>query len=558
MKSNSKAVFEINNERIFGAPRQKPGFPGLRYRSGPACGGAACVSLQSGPHGRAAILRRQNCDQSLAPHGLATRPKTQSGLMRFFMALLVSAAALFSCASQAPQKTAALLEYSADSLTLDAAIADTAAYFIGKLPAASAAAIVSCEAPTPGLSDYVFAELWNRFEASGKFVMVDRRNLDLIRKEILYQASGEVNDESARAIGKQYGPQVIVYGRLAVMGGEYRLTMYASDVEKAVSLQRALVVRPDGRLNALLEAGLDEQVDGALEAMARALADKTTIAVGRIAYMDTQSVSSLSAYLKNSITAGALKRQGKFAVASDAESAEFAVATRGLLVETPAANSSIQAVVQGSFSPVDDNAEVSLRLVSTGQGKIVLASAGFIVSAAELKRRRLSLLPEKDTAVISKAEFEAKRTATGPYAGGGNAFEFTVTPDDLDGVYYDGEYMSMRIYSGRDCYFRIVHVDVNGTAQVIYPLAAGDNNFIRAGQTRSIPDRTRFRMGPPFGEEYILVAAYDKPFRPAQGRGEQLSGEAVSRGLVVEEQSAGAQMSPVATAKFSYTILPRN
>jgi hypothetical protein len=473
------------------------------------------------------------------------------------MAIVLSAA-FFSCASQPEQKTVETPAYSADSLTLDAAIDDIAAYFIARLPQASPAAIVSCEAPTPGLADYVFAELWNRFEASGKFVMVDRRNLDRIRGEILYQASGEVSDESARAIGKQYGPQVIVYGRLAAMGGEYRLTMYASDVEKAVSVQRSLTIRPDGRLAALLEAGLDEQVDGAVEAMARALAEKTTIAVGRIAYMDTQSVSSLSAYLKNSVTAGALKRQSKFAVASDDESARLAVTTRGLLVETPAADSSIQAVVQGSFSPVDDDAEVSLRLVSTGQGRLVLASAGFTVSAAELKRRKLSLLPQKDTAVISKAEFEAKQQSVGPYGGSGNAFTFTVTPDDLDGVYYDGEYMSMRIYSQRDCYFRIVHVDVNGTAQLIYPLAAGDNNFIRAGETRRIPDTTRFRLGPPFGEEYILVAAYDRPFRPAQSGGERLSGEAITRGLVVEEEGAGVRMSPVATARFSYTILARN
>jgi hypothetical protein len=125
-------------------------------------------------------------------------------------------------------------------------------------------------------------------------------------------------------------------------------------------------------------------------------------------------------------------------------------------------------------------------------------------------------------------------------------------------VYYEGEYMSMMLYSARDCYFRIVHVDVNGTAQLIYPLAAGDNNFIRAGETRRIPDRTRFRMGAPYGEEYILVAAYDRPFRPAQSGAEQISGEAVSRGLVVEGQGDGVHMSPIATAKFSYTILPKN
>ena len=56
--------------------------------------------------------------------------------------------------------------------------------------------------------------------------------------------------------------------------------------------------------------------------------------------------------------------------------------------------------------------------------------------------------------------------------------------------------MTMRIYSAQDCYFRITHVDVHGNTQVIYPTNQRDNNFIRAGETRRIPDNTRFRMTP--------------------------------------------------------------
>jgi hypothetical protein len=288
---------------------------------------------------------------------------------------------------------------------------------------------------------------------------------------------------------------------------------------------------------------------------------KITIAVGRISYTGTQTVSSLSAYLKNGISAGARKRANKFLVASDAESADFALATRGFTAETPAAGSSIQAVVLGNFSPLDRNAEVSFQLVSTGENKTMLGSAKFIIAAAELERRRLSLLPEKDNTVISKAEFEAKQKAVDPYGGKNNRFAFTVTPDDLDGVYYDGEYMTMRVYSRRDCYFRIVHVDVHGTAQVIYPATTRDNNFIRAGETRRIPDNTRYRMGAPFGEEYILAAAYDRPFVPGTAGGGHISDPAFSRGLFVESAETAdrrREMSPVAAAKFSYTILPGN
>jgi hypothetical protein len=99
-------------------------------------------------------------------------------------------------------------------------------------------------------------------------------------------------------------------------------------------------------------------------------------------------------------------------------------------------------------------------------------------------------------------------------------------------------------------------IDVNGNTQVIYPTSASDNNFIRVGQTRRIPDNTRFRLGPPFGEEIILAAAYDRPFTPGQQSGGTLSADTITRALTVESDNHSTT-SPSATAKFSYTILPR-
>ncbi|MDR3171562.1 MAG: CsgG/HfaB family protein [Treponema sp.] len=50
-------------------------------------------------------------------------------------------------------------------------------------------------------------ELWNHFDTSGTFVMVDRQNLEKIQAEMNYQMSGEVSDESALSIGQQFGVQ---------------------------------------------------------------------------------------------------------------------------------------------------------------------------------------------------------------------------------------------------------------------------------------------------------------------------------------------------------------
>jgi hypothetical protein len=141
------------------------------------------------------------------------------------------------------------------------------------------------------------------------------------------------------------------------------------------------------------------------------------------------------------------------------------------------------------------------------------------------------------------------------YAGVGNPFRFTVQTDKAGGDYYDGDYMTMRVYSERDAYFKVSHIDVNGNVQVIYPTSPGDNNFIRAGQTRQIPDNTRFRMTEPYGQEIILAAAYNTPFTVGrQNAPEPLSSYAVTRGLVVENAETQITMPPVATAKVTYSI----
>ncbi|MCL2270789.1 MAG: DUF4384 domain-containing protein, partial [Treponema sp.] len=83
----------------------------------------------------------------------------------------------------------------------------------------------------------------------------------------------------------------------------------------------------------------------------------------------------------------------------------------------------------------------------------------------------------------------------------------------------------------------------------------GDNYFIRAGETRRIPDNTRYLMGPPFGEELILAAAYNQPFILTRQSG-PLSAESVTRNMTVQSET-NAPLNPSATTKFSYTILPR-
>ncbi|MDR1352761.1 MAG: hypothetical protein LBK05_05700, partial [Treponema sp.] len=109
-----------------------------------------------------------------------------------------------SCASQAPAEA----EYPAgtgNGVPLDEAIADIASYYAATLPANAKIALTGFEAEARLLSDYIFEELWIHFEDRASFTLVDRQNLELIRKELEYQYSGAVSDESAQSIGNQFG-----------------------------------------------------------------------------------------------------------------------------------------------------------------------------------------------------------------------------------------------------------------------------------------------------------------------------------------------------------------
>jgi hypothetical protein len=75
-------------------------------------------------------------------------------------------------------------------------------------------------------------------ELTGAFVdrnmeVADRQNLEYVYKELNFQMSGEVSDESARSIGKFLGADLVITGQLMEIGGPYRYRANAVNVETA-------------------------------------------------------------------------------------------------------------------------------------------------------------------------------------------------------------------------------------------------------------------------------------------------------------------------------------
>lgn len=93
--------------------------------------------------------------------------------------------------------------------------------------------VVNIQCDSEPLSQYILDALSTQLVQIGKQTIVERNNLDAVQKELDFQLSGEVSDESAQSIGKKLGAKTIISGTIEQDGKEYRLRVIAIDVETA-------------------------------------------------------------------------------------------------------------------------------------------------------------------------------------------------------------------------------------------------------------------------------------------------------------------------------------
>jgi tetratricopeptide (TPR) repeat protein len=93
-------------------------------------------------------------------------------------------------------------------------------------------AIVNFDSPSAGMSDYVMEEIAGALVNTGMTV-ADRSNLAYVYKELNFQMSGMVSDETAEAVGKFLGAQSVITGQLVNAGNFYRFRMNSINVESA-------------------------------------------------------------------------------------------------------------------------------------------------------------------------------------------------------------------------------------------------------------------------------------------------------------------------------------
>lgn len=138
------------------------------------------------------------------------------------------------------------------AVSLDAALLNSTTYLNGRIPAKTKVVVLNFTSNWPQLSDYIIEELIGYLVNEGSLTVVDRANLETIRKELNFQLSGEVSDETAQSIGKKLGAQTIISGGITAIGSSYRLRIRAISVETAQILGMQNVdVAQDSRMAAL-------------------------------------------------------------------------------------------------------------------------------------------------------------------------------------------------------------------------------------------------------------------------------------------------------------------
>ena len=141
-----------------------------------------------------------------------------------------------------------------DYLSLQEAIEQSAEKIANELPTGSRVAIVAFNSENENLSDYIMAEFSSALFNKGLEV-ADRQNLEFVYKELNFNMSGNVSDETAQSIGKMLGAQLVITGSLTSLGGSYRYRTNVIHVERAtLASDTRFTVRNDHEMKIMVAA----------------------------------------------------------------------------------------------------------------------------------------------------------------------------------------------------------------------------------------------------------------------------------------------------------------
>ena len=148
--------------------------------------------------------------------------KMKNKARKYILALALSA--FFAAGSFAQVK----------GVTVDNALKQAAQQFSSSLKSGTTVAILGISSSYGELSEYMLGELTTNVVQLRKLKVVTRANLDVIKKEMNFQLSGEVSDETMQQLGAKTGAETVISGTFKPLGTFYVLDIQAFDVTTAM------------------------------------------------------------------------------------------------------------------------------------------------------------------------------------------------------------------------------------------------------------------------------------------------------------------------------------
>jgi hypothetical protein len=215
------------------------------------------------------------------------------------------------------------------------------------------------------------------------------------------------------------------------------------------------------------------------------------------------------------------------------ENPSFRIVTRG----PSRPDEQQKGLLKGTFAQRRDMVEVYLYLISETDGRS-FGTHRFTFPLAELTSRDISIEPE----IVPNIPFPPVQTET---------IHIEASFNSNTRTYMHADELILTVTADRNCYFKIIHIDVNNQFKMIYPRNRNDNNQLRANEYRNVfgVDGNRQILCEPYGAETLVVVAssaqfpniereYSQPWRPAT------------------EETIRAAIAGEGQARYPFTIIP--
>ena len=138
-------------------------------------------------------------------------------------------------------------------VTLEQAISDSVNEIENRLERGAKVMVLNFNSPSLRLTNYVLDEITTMLSGNGKLSVVEKVNLEFILRELRYQRSGDISDDTAQSIGRILGAQYIISGTIEESGSNYVIQFKTMSVEPEAlqTLTRVGVIK-DAQINDLL------------------------------------------------------------------------------------------------------------------------------------------------------------------------------------------------------------------------------------------------------------------------------------------------------------------